>query len=148
MLRRIVEPVCANLIGSTGVIEIQAGVIVSGSNGVFTVMEPSSLSGSRVRIHADDLKENTKVIHETREESTRRVLAILGNETLLLSLKELESEPTLLIKDIGDEEQFPYLSDTSWLHQLNLSLKHPSLTIETRRMKGGKHLVAILHHTW
>ncbi len=148
MLRKIIEPVCANLIGSTGVVEIPSGVIVSGSNGVFTVLEPSNLSGSRLRIHADDLKENTKLIHETREESTRRVLSTLGNETILLSLRELESEPTLLIKDLGNEEHYPYLSDTSWLHQLNLSLKHPSLTIETRRMQDGKHLVAILHNTW
>jgi hypothetical protein len=147
-VRTLTQDICANVVGGSGVVSLQSGSVISGSNDLFTIMKPHHFSGTRVRLSEEVIAESTALDCETKQESERRVIEILENETLFGSLPQVESDISKHILDLGNEIKWPYLNDHKWLHRLNIKIKHPSVTIETLKMSDGKHLVVVLNHSW
>lgn len=166
MLFETTSSVQARIVGSSGVIELPSGsqLVDSGAVGtnLYSIRVPHVHNGLRVRVAQEDIL-NCLVLanpeklalgnavaseQETKRESARRVLEILSSETLLGALRRVTSTPEKHVLDLGSAEMWPYLNDRSWLHKVNIELKHPSLTIETLKMQDGWHLVIVLHHNW
>ncbi len=149
MKRKIIKPVAVAIVGSSGYIELQPGCLVCSTSDstIFKISDPE-YGNVKVRIFEDTVGSSTSSVDETQQESERRVLEILRNETLLAACKKIETDPSIYMKDLGSESLWPYMHNAKWLHALNRKLKHPSLTIETRKMLDGWHLVAILHQDW
>lgn len=151
------ESITAPIVGSSGFIELASGSILRRSKTArslhavkasdeYIVIEPQNFNGVKVRVFEDAIIEAS--VTETKTESERRVLHILGSQTHLASLPKIDTSPEVYMKDLGNEATWPYLKDNAWLHNLNRKLKHPNVTIETRKMNDGWHLVLVVNPDW
>ena len=92
------------------------------------------------------LSEDKQVLDHSQEEATHRLFSRLHD---IDSLEPLETNSMQRkMYDIGHENDWPYLHNTSWMKNINRQLKHPSLLIEKVHMQDGWHLVVVLYTTW